>query len=64
MRAAQQFGQCPLALLDGRAPQVFAVQLDQVECDQHRIVTVALVANEIEHRQAVAVGDGLAINHE
>ena len=41
MRAAHQFYQFALALPDWRSPQVFAVQFDQVESDQHRIVIVA-----------------------
>jgi hypothetical protein len=47
-RAAHQFCQCSLALLDWRTPQIFAVESDQVECDRHGSVTVALVADEIE----------------
>ena len=57
MRAGHQFCQFALALLDWRSPQVFAVQFDQVESDQHRIVTVALMLNEIEHRQTKVVSD-------
>ena len=56
MRAGHQFCQFALALLDWRSPQVFAVQFDQVG-DQHRIVTVALMLNEIEHRQTKVVSD-------
>ena len=40
-----------------RPPQVFAVQFDQVEGDQHRILAVTLVPNEVEHRQTTVVGD-------
>ena len=57
MRAAHQFCQFALALLDWRSPQVFAVQFGQVESDQHRIVTMALMPNEIEHRQTTVVSD-------
>ena len=35
MRAAHPFCQYALALLDWRTPQVFAVQLDQIEREQH-----------------------------
>jgi hypothetical protein len=51
MLAAHQFCQLALALLDWSTPQVFAVQFNRVESDQHRIVTVALTADQIEHRQ-------------
>jgi hypothetical protein len=41
-----------LALLNRRAAQIhLAVQFDQVECQQHRIVTVALMADEVEYRE-------------
>jgi hypothetical protein len=32
-------------MLDWHTPQVFAVQFDQVEREQHRIATVALAAD-------------------
>jgi len=44
---------------------VFAVQFDQVESDQHRIVTVTLVVDKVEHRETVTIGDnGLAVDQE
>ena len=45
MRASQQFCQCALTLLDWRTPQVFAVQFNQFEREQHRVGPVALVAD-------------------
>ena len=42
MRTPRQFCQDALALLDGRTPQIFTVEFDQVESDQHRIITVAI----------------------
>ena len=57
MPTAHQFCQLALALLDWRSPQVFAVRFDQVESDQHRIVTLALSADKVEHCQATVVGD-------
>ena len=48
-----------------RPPQVFAVQFDQVEGDQHRIDTVTIAANKAEHRQATLLGDNsLAVEQE
>jgi hypothetical protein len=52
LRTVYQFGQLALALLNRRAAQIhLAVQFDQVECQQHRIVTVALMADEVEYRE-------------
>ena len=45
MWTAHKFCQLALALLDWSMPQVFAVQFDQVERQQHRILTVALAAD-------------------
>jgi hypothetical protein len=54
-----------LALLDWRAPQIFAIEFDQIESDQQCIVTVALVADEVEHRQPALIGDNrLAVEQE
>jgi hypothetical protein len=65
MRTVHQFRHSALALLDWRVPQVFVVQFDQVERDQQCIVTVALVANEVEYRQTTVVGDdGFTIEQE
>src|SRR5262245_48371910 len=45
------------------APQVVAVQLDQVEGVQERTVIMAAVANEIERGNAVVIaGDSLAVD--
>ena len=44
-----------LADLERVAPQVVAVQLNEVEAVKEDIVVMALVANEIERRHAVAV---------
>jgi hypothetical protein len=65
VRPANQFCQSALALLDWHTAQIFAVEFDQVKSDQHRVVTVALVANQIEHRKTTVVGDdGLAVEQE
>ena len=37
---AHQFCQFALALLDGRTPQVFTFEFDQVESDQNRVFLV------------------------
>jgi hypothetical protein len=57
MSSAYQPCQGSLALLDRCAAQILAVQLDQVERDQHRLVAVALVADQIKHRQSALIGD-------
>jgi hypothetical protein len=65
VRPAHQFCQFALALLEWHSPQVFAVEFDQIESDQHRILTVALMADQIEHRQTTLVGDnGFAVEQE
>jgi hypothetical protein len=65
VRPAHQFCQFALALLEWHSPQVFAVEFDQIESDQHRILTVALMADQIEHRQTTLVGDnGFAVEQD
>jgi hypothetical protein len=65
MRAAHQFCQFALALLDWHASQDFAFEFDQVKSDQHCIGTVALVADQIEYRQTAFVRDnGFAVEQE
>src|SRR5215467_2776826 len=52
-----------LANLKRIAPQVIAVQFDQVEGVQERAVIMAAVANEIERGNAVVIaGDSLAVD--
>jgi hypothetical protein len=42
-----------------------AVQLDQVESNQHRVSAVALVTDEVEYRQSTLIGDNrLAVDQE
>src|SRR6516164_7297856 len=49
--------------LDWIAPQVVAVQFDQVEGVQERAVIMAAVANEIERGNAVVIaGDSFAVD--
>ncbi len=65
VRPAHQFCQFALALFDWHTPQIFALKFNKVESDQHRIVTVTLVTDQIEHRQTTVVGDnGFAIEQE
>ena len=65
VRPAYQLCQFALALLERHSPQVFAVEFDQIESEQHRILAVALTADQIEHRQTTLVGDnGFAVEQE
>jgi hypothetical protein len=58
-QAKASFGQSTskrgLAHFQGIAPQVVAVQFDQVEGVQERAVIMAAVANEIERGNAVVI---------
>jgi hypothetical protein len=55
--------ECGLADRKRIAPQVVAVQFDQVEGVQERAVIMAAVANEIERGNAVVIaGDRLAVD--
>ncbi len=54
-----------LPVLSRRAAQILTVQFDQIESDQHRLATVALVADSVEYREAVFVGaDRLTIDQK
>jgi hypothetical protein len=60
---AQQTHQRCLAGLKRFAPQVLAVQLEQVEGEQEHVVIVAPVAQPLEHRDPVLIADdGLAVD--
>jgi len=44
-------------VLNRPVSQILAVQCDQIESYQYRIVTVALLADQIEYREAFGIGD-------
>ena len=49
-RGAHELGELGLAVLDRRAAQIFAVELDQVEGAQYCLVAMPGPANELENR--------------
>ena len=56
-------GERGLADLKRIAPQIVAVQLDEIEGVQERAVIMAAVANEIERGNAIVIaGDSFAID--
>jgi hypothetical protein len=57
MLAAQERLQRTLAGLDRLAPQILAVELDQVEGAKDRGLAGPVPADEVEHRKAFMVGD-------
>ena len=62
MRAAHQLCQLALAVLNGRAAQILALQFDQIERNKH---TVALPANEVEHCETLRISDdGFGVEEE
>jgi hypothetical protein len=62
-RFGQRTSKRGLAHFQGIAPEVVAVQLDQVEGVQERAVIMAAVANEIERGNAILIaGDCLAVD--
>ena len=60
---AQQAGERRLAGLERLAPQVLAVELQQVEGEQEHVRPLGLAAQPLEHREPVVVaGDRLAVD--
>jgi hypothetical protein len=60
---AQNAGEGRLARLDRLAPQVRAVQLEQVEGIQEDVAACALATKPLEHREPILVaGHGLAVD--
>ena len=61
----QELRQARLALVEGLAPQVLAIHLDQVEGVQERLAEPALAMQSIEHGNPIGTADDrLAIDHE
>jgi hypothetical protein len=53
-----------LAVLNGLAAQVSAIDLDQVERAERSYMTIPVVAEQLENRKALIVAkDGLAIDY-
>ena len=61
--ATQQAGERSLANFNRFAPQVLAVELQQVEGVQEDVRACGLFAQSLEHRHAAIIaGDGLAVD--
>src|SRR5262249_7634074 len=62
-RSGEQPNQQHLAALDALAPQVIAVELDQIKGVKEDVFVVTAIAQSVEARHAIAVtGHGLAID--
>ena len=61
---AHELRQLVLSNLDRHRPQVFAIKLQYVECEQHRLrFDPAAVTQQVEDRKAAPIANGdLAIN--
>ena len=62
---AEQLLEPPLALDQRQVAQIVAVMLDQVEGEQHRLMSPALAPQRAEVRRAIVAGDHrLAVDEE
>ena len=61
---AHELSQLVLAGLDRHGPQVFAVELQQIECEEHRLsFNLAAATQQVEDRKALPIANcDLAIN--
>ena len=54
---AQQFSQGALAVFEGRAAQVFAIKLNEIEGAENSGMVVLPVAEQLKDRQPVMIND-------
>jgi hypothetical protein len=57
MWATYQFRELALEIFNRRAAQVFAIQFDQIEGNEHSGVAMSLVADQVKDGKAVAISD-------
>src|SRR5262249_53864457 len=59
------FASLRLRSLNGPASQILALKYDQIKSNQYRVITVALVADQIEYRENLGIGDdGFTVDQE